>query len=52
MEPADLASAYLGGARFTTLACAGLVDELVPGAVARADRLFATSPGPASSTMF
>ncbi|HEV2761333.1 MAG TPA: GNAT family N-acetyltransferase [Acidimicrobiales bacterium] len=52
IDAADLASAYLGGVRFTTLARAGLVGELVPGAVARADSLFASSPGPASSTPF
>lgn len=52
MEAADLASAYLGGVSFATLARAGLVTELEPGAVARADSLFASSPGPASSTGF
>jgi len=52
MDAADLASAYLGGVRFSTLARAGLVAELVPGAVARADGLFATAPGPSSRTGF
>nr|MDQ3643741.1 GNAT family N-acetyltransferase [Actinomycetota bacterium] len=52
MEAADLASGYLGGVSFVTLARAGLVTELEPGAVARADSLFASSPGPASSTGF
>ena len=52
MDAADLASAYLGGVSFATLARAGLVTELEPGAVARTDSLFASSPGPASSTGF
>ena len=52
IDAADLASAYLGGVRVTTLARAGLVAELAPGAVARADSMFASSPGPASSTPF
>jgi predicted acetyltransferase len=52
LDAADLASAYLGGVRFATLARAGLVAGLTAGAVARADALFATGTGPASSTMF
>lgn len=52
LDAADLASAYLGGVRVTTLARAGLVVELVPGAVSRADAMFAGGPPPASSTMF
>ncbi|MGI8807217.1 MAG: sterol carrier protein domain-containing protein, partial [Acidimicrobiales bacterium] len=52
LDAADLASAYLGGVRLTTLARAGLVAELVPGAVSRADAMFAGGPPPASSTMF
>lgn len=52
LEVADLASTYLGGVSFTTLARAGLVAELTAGAVATADRLFATGPGPASGTNF
>ena len=52
IDAADLASAYLGGVRVTTLARAGLVGELAPGAAARADSMFASSPGPASSTPF
>ena len=38
----DLASAYLGAVSFSTLAQAGLVDECTPGALLRADRMFAT----------
>ena len=52
LEVADLASTYLGGVSFTTLARAGLVAELTAGALATADRLFATTPGPASGTSF
>lgn len=52
LEAADLASAYLGGAAFATLARAGLVDELTPGALARADSLFAAGAGPSSCTGF
>ena len=37
----DLASAYLGTVSFSTLAQAGLVDERTPGALLRADRMFA-----------
>jgi predicted acetyltransferase len=36
-----LATAYLGAAGFSTLAQAGLVEECSPGALQRADRLFA-----------
>jgi predicted acetyltransferase len=52
LDAADLASAWLGGARFATLARAGLVVEHTAGAVARADALFAVATAPASSTGF
>jgi predicted acetyltransferase len=52
LDAADLASAWLGGARVATLAGAGLVVEHTPGAVSRADALFATVAAPASSTGF
>lgn len=52
LEAPDLAAAYLGGVSFATLARAGLVRELAAGAIARADALFATSPGPVSTTGF
>lgn len=52
LEAAVLSSAYLGGVSFTTLARAGLVAELIPGAIGRADGLFAIAPGPASRTGF
>ncbi len=46
MDIRDLASAYLGGFSFAQLAAAGLVDELAPGAVERADSLFRTARAP------
>ena len=52
VDAADLASTYLGGVSFATLARAGRVAELAAGAVARADAAFATAPGPASCTGF
>ena len=42
----DLASAYLGGFTFGRLAAAGLVEELTPGAIDRADSLFRTPRAP------
>ena len=45
--PVDaLAAAYLGGATFTTLAQAGQVAENTPGALLRADRMFAAERQP------
>jgi predicted acetyltransferase len=52
IDRADLGAAYLGGVAFATLAGAGLVAELTAGAVATADALFASVPGPVSSTDF
>ena len=43
---ADLASAYMGAVSFSTLAQAGLVDELTPGALLRADGMFAVGCKP------
>ena len=43
---ASLSSAYLGAATFTTLAQAGLVNEHTPGALLRADRMFAAQLKP------
>ncbi len=43
---AGLASAYLGAVSFTTLAQAGMVEELTPGALLRADRMFAVQQQP------
>jgi predicted acetyltransferase len=47
-----LASAYLGDQSIRTLAIAGGVDELTPGAVARADALFTTALAPWNNTGF
>ena len=52
LDVADLAMAYLGGVRFTTLARAGLVCELTTGALARGDALFACTPAPYCCTGF
>ena len=41
-----LASAYLGTVSFTTLSRAGLVEERTPGALLRADRMFAVQHQP------
>ena len=41
-----LASAYLGTVSFSTLSQAGLVDERTPGALQRADRMFAVQYQP------
>ncbi|HST89614.1 MAG TPA: GNAT family N-acetyltransferase [Ktedonobacterales bacterium] len=52
LDIADLGAAYLGGVRFTTLARAGRVRELRPGALRRADALFASDPEPWCGTSF
>ena len=52
LSVADLGSAYLGGVSFQTLAAAGRVEELQPGALALADRMFATDCPPYCATMF
>ena len=49
---AALGSVLLGGVSFTRLAEARLVGERTPGAVARADALFAVQPAPFSGTHF
>lgn len=46
LSVADLASVYLGAFDFHRLAAAGRVEELVPGAVARASALFRTELPP------
>ena len=46
IDAADLAAVYLGGNRFRVLFEAGRVDELRPGAIARADAMFATDRAP------
>ena len=46
IDVADLAAVYLGGNRFGTLAEAGRVEEARPGALARADAMFASERTP------
>jgi predicted acetyltransferase len=48
----ELGSLYLGGVAWRDLARAGRVTERTPGALERADRLFATHPAPWSTTDF
>ena len=52
LDTADLAAVYLGGNRWTTLAGAGRVEELKPGAVRRADGMFFGGPAPWCPTHF
>ncbi|MEY2566156.1 MAG: hypothetical protein QOE35_685 [Actinomycetota bacterium] len=49
---AELGSLYLGGVTASTLARAGRVDEHTPGALHRADVLFASNKAPYCRTMF
>ncbi len=46
LSAADLAATYLGTVRFTTLSQAGRVEERTPGALPRADAMFAAYPQP------
>jgi predicted acetyltransferase len=52
LDVADLGAAYLGGVSLASLARAERVAELTPGALLRADRMFASSPPPLSTTHF
>jgi predicted acetyltransferase len=52
MSASELGSLYLGGVSARTLARAGRVTELVPGAISRADAFFATTPAPWCRTDF
>jgi predicted acetyltransferase len=52
LDVADVGAAYLGGVRLTTLARAERVAELTPGALLRADRMFASTPSPLCTTHF
>ena len=52
MTSERLASAYLGGISFARLARAGWVEEVTPGAVARADRLFRIDHAPWCAEIF
>lgn len=51
LTSADLAVPYMGGFPFTPLARAGRVEEQTPGAVARADAMFATQLKPWSPVL-
>jgi predicted acetyltransferase len=48
----DLGATYLGGATFRQLHRAGRIDEARPGALERADALFASDPAPWCSVSF
>jgi predicted acetyltransferase len=52
LDIAALGSVYLGGFTFTGLALAGRVEELQPGAIARADAIFGTTRQPWCPELF
>jgi predicted acetyltransferase len=52
LSATELGSLYLGGVSASTLARAARIAELVPGALARADRMFTISPAPWCRTDF
>ena len=52
LDTMDFASVYLGAFRFADLALAGRLRECRPGAIAAADRIFASDASPWCSTMF
>jgi predicted acetyltransferase len=52
LDIADLGAAYLGGASLASLARAERVTEHTPGALLRADRMFAADPPPVCTTHF
>ena len=52
LDIADVGAAYLGGTSLVSLARAERVAELTPGALLRAERMFATSPPPVCTTHF
>lgn len=52
LDVTDLAAAYLGGTTLTSLAAAGRVRELVPGALSTASRAFATDRPPSCPDSF
>src|SRR5262249_36110388 len=49
---AELGAVSLGGVALSTLAAAGRVRQLTPGALQRADRAFLVQPSPWCSTHF
>ena len=52
LDTTDLAAAYLGGIRAHDLAAVGRIQERTPGAVRRADALFAAERTPWCVMMF
>ena len=52
LDVRELATAFMGGFSFAQLQRAGLVEELRPGGIACADRLFATPVAPWCPEMF
>jgi predicted acetyltransferase len=52
VDVADLGAVYLGAHRLSDLARAGRVEEVTPGALRRADSLFASDRAPWCATMF
>ena len=52
VDVTDLAAAYLGAFRLSNLADAGRAEERTPGALRRADALFASARAPWCATMF
>jgi predicted acetyltransferase len=52
LSRATLGALSLGGTSWATFAGAGAIDEHSPGAVARADSMFATAPAPATVSWF
>jgi len=51
-DVATLSAVWLGGVRWSELARAGLVEERSPGALTRADSMFASTPLPFAYTWF
>ncbi len=52
LDQGDLGALYLGGVAPSTLAAAGRIQQDRDGALATADRLFASEPAPFCTTMF
>jgi predicted acetyltransferase len=52
LDVRELASVFMGGFSFAQLAAAGLLEELRPGGIACADRLFTSAPAPWCPEMF
>jgi predicted acetyltransferase len=52
LDVQDLGAAYLGGVELTLLSAAGRVEELRPGAIARADAMFRWRPMPWCPSVF